>query len=93
MSAHNNILTRGRRAVCACTLAVLGLSLGTGLLAPAAAQTTPAAAPLAAAASKAHVDMRSDHYRLRRKCTAEAEAQGLSGDALKLQVQKCLSGR
>jgi hypothetical protein len=91
MSAHQTILTRGRRAVCASALAVLGLSLGTGPLSPAAAQTTPTPTP--PAASKGHVDMRSEHYRLRRKCTLAAEAQGLSGDALKLQVQKCLSGK
>ncbi|MEY4749734.1 MAG: hypothetical protein RIQ60_1948 [Pseudomonadota bacterium] len=73
-----------RAALWATVVAVAGLSCGP-------VNAAAAAQPVAAAAS--HVDKRSENNRLRRKCTDDAQAQGLTGDALKLQVQKCLSGK
>lgn len=55
-----------------------------------AAPAAPVASDAAPKAARAN-DRRSDHYRLRAICVAQANGQGLKGEAHKLHVQRCLT--
>jgi hypothetical protein len=78
MTEHNHKLP---------TLSIaLGLALAAWSLNTSAATAASSAAPKASAPH----DLRTQHLRLRTKCEAQAKSLGLQGEALKVELQRCL---
>jgi hypothetical protein len=78
MTAHIRMLPTLGIALC---LALAGWSLNVG--------AAPAVSSAAPAASAPH-DLRTQHLRLRARCDAQAQARGLQGESLKIEMQRCL---